>query len=83
MILRLVEQLSVRLKATITDIAVDHSLLVQLVTYLFHFCALLCAFDSALKEDRVPHKNPTPSLSVSAFIHTEKGFYGECREVSY
>jgi len=35
MILRLVQQLSVRLKATISDIAIDHSLLVQLVLSVY------------------------------------------------
>jgi len=34
MILGLVQHLSVRLKATISDIAVDHSLLVQLVLFV-------------------------------------------------
>jgi len=39
-ILKLVQQLSVRLKATISDIAIDHSLLVQLVT----FCLIIGSF---------------------------------------
>ena len=39
-ILRLAEQLSVRLKATISDIAVDHSLLVQSVDDRFHIICL-------------------------------------------
>ena len=37
-ILRLVEQLSVQLKSTISSIAVDHSLLVQLVIYFMFLC---------------------------------------------